>query len=309
MKRLVDTTKISHEEWLNYRKMGISGTDAGSICGLNPYKSSLQVFIDKTTDKIEEVDNEAMKQGRDLEEYVAHRFCEATGKKVRRANAIFCSDENPWMLANFDRLVIGEKAGLECKTVSAYGADQWKDGAIPMHYLLQCQHYLAVAGYDSWYIAALILGKDFIVHKIERDEELISDLVAIERHFWENHVLSGIIPNPDGSKAADEFLSNYFGKAKKDSSMELVGFDEKLDRRSEILDEISKLQKEQSQIEQEVKLYMEDHEAAVSEKYKVLWNNVDSTRLDTKRLKQEMPEIYKTYAMTSSSRRFQIKAA
>ncbi len=307
MKRLVDTTKISHEEWLNYRKMGISGTDAGSICGLNPYKSSLQVFIDKTTEKIEEVDNEAMKQGRDLEEYVAHRFCEATGKKVRRANAIFCSDENPWMLANFDRLVIGEKAGLECKTVSAYGAEQW--GAIPMHYLLQCQHYLAVSGYDSWYIAALILGKDFIVHKIERDEELISDLVAIERHFWENHVLSGIIPNPDGSKAADEFLSNYFGRAKKDSSMELVGFDEKLDRRSEILDEISKLQREQSQIEQEVKLYMEDHEAAISEKYKVLWSNVDSTRLDTKRLKKEMPEIYKTYAMTSSSRRFQIKAA
>lgn len=309
MKRLVDTTKISHEEWLRYRKMGISGTDAGSICGLNPYKSSLQVFIDKTTDVIEEIDNEAMKQGRDLEEYVAQRFCEATGKKVRRANAIFCSDENPWMLANFDRLVIGEKAGLECKTVSAYGAEQWKDGAIPLHYLLQCQHYLGVSGYDSWYLAALILGKDFIVHKIERDEELISDLVAIERHFWENHVLPGIIPNPDGSKAADKFLSNYFGKAKKDSSMELVGFDEKLDRRSEILDEISKLQKEQSQIEQEVKLYMEDHEEAVSERYKVLWSNVDSTRLDTRRLKQEMPEIYKTYAMTSSSRRFQIKAA
>ena len=57
MKRLVDTTKITHEEWLKYRKMGISGTDAGSICGLNPYKSSLQVFIDKTTDTIEEIDN------------------------------------------------------------------------------------------------------------------------------------------------------------------------------------------------------------------------------------------------------------
>ena len=78
MKRLVDTTKITHEEWLKYRKMGISGTDAGSICGLNPYRSAIQVFIDKTTDTTEEIDNEAMKQGRDLEEYVAQRFCEMT---------------------------------------------------------------------------------------------------------------------------------------------------------------------------------------------------------------------------------------
>lgn len=309
MKRLVDTTKITHEEWLKYRKMGISGTDAGSICGLNPYKSSMQVFIDKTTDTIEEIDNEAMKQGRDLEEYVAQRFCEATGKKVRRANAIFCSDENPWMLANFDRLIVGERAGLECKTVSVYMADKWKDGEIPMHYLLQCQHYLAVSGYDAWYIAALVFGKEFIVHKIERDEEVISDLIHIEKHFWENHVLTGVMPNPDGSKVADEFLSQYFEKAKKDSAIELVGFDAKLERRDAILKEVAKLQKEQSQIEQEIKVFMEDNETAVSEKYRVMWSNVDSTRFDTKRFKSEKPELYKEYAMTSTSRRFQIKAA
>ena len=257
MKRLVDTTKITHEEWLRYRKMGISGTDAGSICGLNPYRSAMQVFIDKTTDTIEEIDNEAMKQGRDLEEYVAQRFCEMTGKKVRRANAIFSNDEHPWMLANFDRLIVGERAGLECKTVSAYGADKWKDGAVPMHYLLQCQHYLAVSGYDTWYIAALILGKEFIIRKIERDEELISDLIKIEKHFWENHVLAGVMPNPDGSKSADEFLSQYFGKAKKDSAIELIGFDARLERRDTIIQEVAKLQKEQSLIEQEIKMYME----------------------------------------------------
>ena len=309
MKRLVDTTKITHEEWLRYRKMGISGTDAGSICGLNPYRSAMQVFIDKTTDTIEEIDNEAMKQGRDLEEYVAQRFCEMTGKKVRRANAIFSNDEHSWMLANFDRLIVGERAGLECKTVSAYGADKWKDGAVPMHYLLQCQHYLAVSGYDTWYIAALILGKDFIIRKIERDEELISDLIKIEKHFWENHVLAGVMPNPDGSKSADEFLSQYFGKAKKDSAIELIGFDARLERRDTIIQEVAKLQKEQSLIEQEIKMYMEDNETAVSDHYKVSWSNVDSTRFDTKRFKMEKPELYKEYVMTLTSRRFQIKAA
>src|SRR5699024_12440638 len=64
---------------------------------------------------IQETDNEAMRQGRDLEEYVASRFMEATGFKVRRANAIFRNEAHPIMLADFDRLIVGQKAGLECK--------------------------------------------------------------------------------------------------------------------------------------------------------------------------------------------------
>ena len=88
-----------------------------------------------------------MRQGRDLEEYVARRFSEETGLKVRRANAIFQNEENPFMLADFDRLIVGQKAGLECKTVSPYSSDKWNDGNIPLHYQMQVQHYLAV----SWF--------------------------------------------------------------------------------------------------------------------------------------------------------------
>ncbi len=72
---------------------------------------------------------------------------------------------------------------------------------------------------------------------------------------------------------------------------------------------ISGLQSEQRQIEQEIKLYMQDNETAASKNYRVSWSNVDTTRLDTKRIKQEQPEIYKNYAKVTSSRRFQVKAA
>ena len=72
-----------------------------------------------------------MRQGRDLEEYVAQRFTEATGLKVRRANAIYQNEEHPLLLADFDRLIVGQKAGLECKTVSPFSADKWADGKIP----------------------------------------------------------------------------------------------------------------------------------------------------------------------------------
>ena len=113
LNRLVSTSGMDHATWLEYRKKGIGGSDAGSICGLNPYATAISVYQDKTQEEVtEKADNESMRQGRDLEEYVARRFMEETGKKVRRANSIFYMEENPFMLANVDRLIVGENCEL-----------------------------------------------------------------------------------------------------------------------------------------------------------------------------------------------------
>lgn len=305
----IPTGNLEREEWRKLRKTGLGGSDAGAVCGLNPYSSPMKLFYDKTSDETESQDNEAMRQGHDLEDYVAKRFMEATGLKVRRSNYMYRSKEHPFMIADVDRLVIGEDAGLECKTASAYNADKWKDGDIPLHYILQCYHYMAVTGKKSWYIAAVILGREFVYHRLEWEDELIAGLIEAEHGFWENHVMAGRMPEPDGSDACNEVLKRYFHTARSASSIELVGFDEKLDRRAEILEEIKKLQTEQGKIEQEVKLFMQGCESASSGRYRVTWGNVNAMRLDTKLLKQERPELYKIYAKLSVSRKFQIKAA
>lgn len=277
---------------------------------MNPYSNAMKVFHDKTSDTIEEQqDNEAIRQGHDLEEYVAQRFMEETGLKVRRSNFMYRNLEYPFMIADVDRLVIGEDAGLECKTASAYNEDKWKDGEIPLHYIMQCYHYMAVTGKRVWYIAAVILGREFTYRRLEWDDALISQMTAAEQYFWKNHVEKGIMPDPDGSKACDEVLKQYFHTARKSSEIELVGFDEKLDRRAALLEQIAPLQQELSQIEQEIKMYMKDNETASSRKFRVLWSNVEKTGLDTKRIKLEKPEIYQEYAKVSVSRRFQIKSA
>ena len=305
----ISTAGLSNMEWLKLRKQGIGGSDAGAICGLNPYSSPMKVFWDKTTDEVEEQDNEAVRIGHDLEQYVAERFMEATGLKVWRSNYMYRSKAHPYMIADVDRLVIGEDAGLECKTASAYNADKWVDGNIPLHYAMQCYHYMAVTGKRTWYIAAVILGREFVYHKLTWDDALIQRLIEVEGEFWNNHVMVNIIPDPDGSKICDSVLEQYFHTAKKASMIELVGFYDKLARREEILAYIEELQSEQKQIEQEIKLFMQENELAANEHYKVSWSNVDTTRLDTKRIKQEQPEIYENYAKVTSSRRFQIKAA
>ncbi len=305
----IPTADMGNAEWLALRRTGIGGSDAGTVCGLNPFSSPMKLFYDKTGENTEERDSETLRQGRDLEEYVAQRFMEATGLKVRRSNYMYRSREHPFMIADVDRLVCGEDAGLECKTASAYSADKWKDGNIPLHYIMQCFHYMAVTGKRTWYIAAVILGREFVYHKLAWDDGLIAGLVRAEEDFWENHVATGVMPDPDGSKACDEILERYFHTARKASAIKLVGFDEKLKRREEILTQIAALQQEQSRIEQEVKLYMKDSETAESSGYRVSWSNVETTRLDAKRMKLERPELYRDYAKQSVSRRFQIRAA
>ena len=305
----ISLSGVDNTGWLRLRKSGIGGSDAGAICGVNPFSNAMKVFKDKTSEEIEEQDNEAIRIGHDLEDYVAQRFTEATGLKVRKSNFMYRSTEHPFMIADVDRLVVGEDAGLECKTASAYNADKWADGDIPLHYVMQCYHYMAVTGKKVWYIAAVILGMEFTYRKLEWDDELIDRLISIEDNFWNNHVLKGTIPPPDGSKVCDEVIQQYFHTARKASAIKLVGFDEKLRRREEILGFISELQEEQKQIEQEVKLFMQDNELASSEHFRVSWKNIDSTKLDAKRIKEEKPELYADYGKVSHSRRFEVKVA
>lgn len=309
MKKLISTVRLPREEWLRYRKRGIGGSDAGAVCGLNPYSSPMKVYYDKTSSETDSIDNEAMRQGRDMEEYVAKRFMEETGLKVRRANAIYFDEERPYMLADADRLVVGTPAGLECKTVSPYSADQWKDGQVPIHYQIQCYHYMSVFGMKEWYIAALIYGREFLVRKLVWDDVVIRNICQIEKDFWEDHVEKNVLPGPDGSEVSDELIKAAFGMAEKGKAVVLSGFSEKLRRREELAALMGKMDTEKKQIEQELKMYLGDAERAEGEGFRVSWKNVSTSRIDGESLKKEEPEVYEKYLKPVNSRRLIIKAA
>lgn len=308
MKKLISTLNIDKESWLRYRKQGIGGSDAGAVCGLNPYRTAIQVYYDKTSDTIGEFDNEAMRQGRDLEEYVARRFCEAAGKKVRRANAMFYDEKNSFMLADVDRMIVGENAGLECKTASPYMADHWRDDNIPLSYLIQCYHYMSVCNADAWYIAVVIYGKAFKYYRIERDDEAIELIIRIEKDFWYNHIIPKVLPDPDGSKTADTAIAERF-KASQNITIPLSGFNDRLQRRQELIKVIEHMEREKRQIDQELKLYLGDAEVAENDQYRVSWRNISRNSLDEKRLKEEQPQIYEKYRKVTTSRRFSVKVA
>lgn len=307
--KTTDTRSMSRVEWLEARRYGIGGSDAGALVGLNKYKSPISVWADKTGQKpAEDADNDAMRIGRDLEAYVASRWEEITGKKCRRRNAILCDPAHPHMLANVDRLVVGEDAGLEIKTASPYVSDQWKDGAIPPSYEVQCLHYMAVTGANRWYIAALI-WPHIECRIIERDEETIKNLITLEERFWDTYIAAKTMPPADGSKDAGDFLLKAYPESVADEVADLSGYQATLDRIAEI-DELSEsLSTQKDQLKQVIQQAMKEAETGVCGDYTVTWKSTKPRQsIDTKRLKKEKPELYKSYLKAGkASRRFSIK--
>lgn len=308
MKILANTKDMPHEEWLMWRRKGIGGSDAGAICGLNPYRSAIDVWVDKTSCKIkEDTENEAMRVGRDLEDYVARRFCEATGKKVRRRNVMMQHDELPFMLANIDREIVGENALLECKTANAYGKARWLDGKCPDSYEIQCHHYMAVTGAEKVYLACLIMGIDFVVVEIERDEEVIRIIEEREKEFWNKYVLTGVMPPPDGSDAAEDVIKELYASSRP-GEVQLPEFQYKLQRIDEIDALVKERLEEKDMIKQEIMMEMGELDTAWVGDRKITWKTSKPRQtVDSARLKKERPEIYEEYSKIGNpSRTFRI---
>lgn len=213
------------DEWLKVRNMGIGGSDASVIMGLNSYKSPYQLWLEKIGEAAPEdlTGNPFVYWGQKNEANIADWFNEETGKKVQRLGTLRNKDY-PFMIANVDRTVIGENAGLEIKTAGVSQYKKWKGDEIPDAYYCQCLHYMAVTGADYWYIAVLLGGNEARWKKIERNEEDIKVLIEKEKEFW-NLVETKTPPPVDGSKSCATALGIYF---KEDKGSEMVLPDEAL---------------------------------------------------------------------------------
>ncbi|WP_088832685.1 YqaJ viral recombinase family nuclease [Paenibacillus tyrfis] len=217
--RLASTKDMSHGEWLLWRQKGIGGSDAAAICRMSRYKSPMGVYLDKLGELPPIEDNPKMKAGRMLEPIIADWFSEETGYKVQRRNAILSHPKHSFMLANIDRWLSGQNAGLECKNTAEYCKEDWSGTQAPTEYILQCNHYMAVTGADRWYIAVLIGGWDFQWRVIERDDDLIRNLITVEKEFWHDHVLAKV--PPAYSHQDTEFLKTQFPTSTPNAAFQL----------------------------------------------------------------------------------------
>lgn len=193
----------TREEWLAERRSGIGGSDAAAILGLSPWTTPVGVWLDKTGRALPQEETEAMRIGTELEDFVARRYTQETGREVRRFNRMV---HFGWLLGNFDRLVVpeGEKIAsyqgevrtdtlLECKTSSR----EWEDG-VPVYYRTQVLHYMGLERrLQHADVAVLFLTrKHFEVYRVERDDEVIAAMQDRLVQWWKEFVVGDKMPPP-----------------------------------------------------------------------------------------------------------------
>jgi putative phage-type endonuclease len=314
--RLVKTNDLSRDDWLTVRKTGIGSSDAAAAVGLNPYKSQLELWMEKTgrdvnlpkTDPNDETS--PMYWGTLLESIVAAHYTKRSGNKVRRINAVLQHPKESWMLANLDREVTGapDVQILECKTAGMNGARLWKEG-VPEYVQLQVMHQLAVTGKQAADVAVLICGQELQIHRIERDETMINRLVELERQFW-HYVETDQQPPADGSDSADVALRCLYPQ----DTGTTIDLSEDLEMSAAFSDLLAVRQLLtqhgllESQLKQKIQQRLGDATKAVFETGDVTWKrSKDGTGIDLAKLLKDQPELAQSYSLVKSgSRRFLI---
>lgn len=308
---LTSTDNLPYEDWLEYRKLGIGGSDSSVVCGINRYKSPVELWMEKTDQLPYQEAGEAAYWGTRLENLVRTEFTKRTGIEVKKVNQMLQSAEYPWMLANLDGECVHPDygvCGFEAKTASAYKAGEWDD-AIPDEYALQIQHYMAVTGYPGFYIAVLIGGNAFRWKFIKRDEEIIAMLIELESAFW-SHVQDLTPPPMDGSDASAKFLADRFPDSVPKSQITLP------DTAAELLaqydaacEQLEAITEKKTEAENKLKQMLGENEVGTAGSHIVTWKSISQERLDSKTLKAEHPVLYKKYSNKTSYRRFSIRPA
>lgn len=305
-----------HEKWLEARAIGIGGSDAAVIMGMNQYKSPYQLWLEKTgqTEAPDLSGNQYVYWGTKNEANIADWFQEETGKKVKRLGTLR-SKEYPFMLANVDRTVVSENAGLEIKTAGVRQYRKWKDDEIPDAYYCQCLHYMAVTGADYWYIAVLLGGNEAKWKRIERNEEDIQHLIMAETDFWKL-VETKTPPPVDGSDSCAAALSAQYKGGDPNFSVVLQPSTEdvieSLENDKAIMDA---LRKQITEKENRLKALLGNAEEGTTDHYRVLWKTqAGRPSVPLAKIKKQAPDVYQLLeekgciTIGKPSRRFSIKA-
>ena len=249
--KMTPTAKLSEAEWQSLRQSFvirgmIGGSDAGTLLGLNKYKSPINLFyqsigINALPNKM----NSIMLHGKQLEEYVAKcwQYYDGTEdgwventlsdnkiKRFTKVKAIIENPKYPMLFANIDGKITkhpkyGRKAGvLEIKTISGYSADSYEAG-IPPSYLLQVQHYMLVTEWDYAEICYLKDGRELGCVTFESDwelqERILEEAIRFNRRVHEARralqnvespdeqlqIASHFEPEADSSLAFNDFIS------------------------------------------------------------------------------------------------------
>lgn len=325
--KVYSTVRQEEDEdaWLKARTRGIGGSDIGAICGVSPFTSARQIYLNKTGQFTESMKpgaaaQERMHFGHLLEPIVADEFAarelveDKAHLKLVNIGATLQHKDYPWALANVDRLIVdtdGRPWGiLECKTTSEYMNEEWESGEILQSYVYQLNWYLWILGLERGYFACLVGGNKFYIYPVYRNDELINEvMLPAAKKFWNENVLA--LKEPEMQSVDTDFVNQTYSDVVKNS--ELVMEDDTANDLAETVFNCKRQIKELTSIMEEAQNKLKDrlkeNEIGYTKDYTIKWSPRSQKRVDNDKLKKEYPEVYQEVLKTISFRAMTVKGA
>jgi len=291
------------------RQKYLGGSDVAAILGISPWRTQLDVYLDKIQPRQEITDPARLRvlsRGKRMEPYVIDLLAEETGLQIVRRGERYLDAEHAFIAAEIDaEAESGEN--IEIKTVSPFKAAEWgeqQSDEIPVHYAAQAMHGLMVTGRAVCIFGVLIGGDDFRTYRIERDEETIAAIREREVAFWQ--CVQSLEP-PEPSSVGD-VLRLYGSKdaGSKVEASEEIQID--LIALRALKDDAARLEASIAQREERIKLFMAD--AALLTMNGVpsaSWKTQSSKRLDQTAFKEAHPDLHAQFCKVTESRVFRLK--
>lgn len=329
--RVFSTVRQEDDEaaWLAARTHGIGGSDVGAICGVSPFTSARQIYLKKTGQYDESINDSAasrerMHFGHMLEPIVADEYAKRalvdTNYKLVEIDATFAHKDHPWALANIDRLiieVIPQEDGsevivpvgiLECKTTSEYMNEEWESGEILTSYIYQLNWYLWILGLEKGAFACLVGGNKFYHYEVYRNDDLLNNvIIPAAKSFWFDNVLA--LKEPEMQSTDTEFANSTYSEVVKNS--EIVFEDDSTNELAQTVFECKAKIKELNSVMEEAQNRLKDrlkeNEIGYCKDYTVKWSPRSQMRVDTDKLKTEYPEVYEACKKKISFRAMTVK--
>ncbi len=334
---LVETENLTREEWLDWRRKGIGGSDAAAIMGISPFRTARDIYYDKLgIAAVEENESNwvALEMGHLLEDLVAKIFGRKTGLKIYQIKKMFQHPLFPFMLADVDYFITmpdGTKAILEIKTTNYNAKDLWwKDGReiVPVYYEAQGRHYMAVMDIDRVFFCCLYgnTEDEVIIREIRRDTAYEEEMIFLEQEFWNSYVQKQVPPPylEDG----DVILASarqYCGRADRDAETIILkgAMQSTLMRYMQLQEQKKQSDKFSKKLEADIQRLKAILAAELGtsckavcdmggSRYTVTYNPVRKMIVDKDnlaRLKLQYPEIYEQFVTVSEFRTFHVKVS
>lgn len=286
------------DDWQELRKKRIGGSDIGAIVGVNPHKSIIDVYIDKTEGS-EFKGNDATFWGKMNEPTVMKVFSNKHKELITFEVPYSVVDD--FLIANLDGVLkdkeTGEYGVLEIKTTNEWNKKEWEDDVIPQSYYAQVQHYLMLTGYKFAYVAVLIGGNKYKEFRVERSEEDIELIKNKATEFYKENILKEIPPMPDGSDAYMEHLKKKAAEIENSELIELDDLEIKAEELKHLSKQIKELQKEEQLLKEIIldRMIKENTQKAKIGNHKFNIQNSPNPSLNKEKFKKEDPEFFEEY--------------